>query len=114
METLGSITIGEAAQLLIGKRYQGVLRRGHTITTAFSDDSLHALRIRCKRLRCLLEFSRPAYGELLKADTTRLKKLQDVLASSRTRAWPAGCFVTTPKAYPCAAATGASSPHWTS
>ena len=79
METLGSITVGDAAQLLIGKRYRGVLRRGREITSASSDESLHALRIRCKRLRYLLEFFRPAYGELLKAETTRLKKLQDVL-----------------------------------
>ena len=79
METLGSITVGEAAQLLIGKRYRGVLRRGREITSASSDESLHALRIRCKRLRYLLEFFRPTYGELLKAETTRLKELQDVL-----------------------------------
>ena len=61
------------------KRYRGVLRRGREITSASSDESLHALRIRCKRLRYLLEFFRPAYGELLKAETTRLKELQDVL-----------------------------------
>ena len=79
METLGSITVGDAAQLLIGKRFRGVLRRGREITSASSDDSLHALRIRCKRLRYLLEFFRPTYGELLKAETRRLKKLQDVL-----------------------------------
>ena len=46
METLGSITVGEAAQLLIGKRYRGVLRRGRAITPSSSDESLHALRIR--------------------------------------------------------------------
>ena len=79
METLGSITVGEAAQLLIGKRYRGVLRRGREITSASSDELLHALRIRCKRLRYLLEFFRPTYGEVLKAETTRLKELQDVL-----------------------------------
>ena len=79
METRGSITVGEAAQLLIGKRYQGVLRRGREITSASSDESLHALRIRCKRLRYLLEFFRPTYGEALEAEITRLKKLQDVL-----------------------------------
>ena len=79
METLGSITVGDAAQMLIGKRYRGVLRRGRAITSASSDESLHALRIRCKRLRYLLEFFRPAYGGLLKAETRRLKKLQDVL-----------------------------------
>ena len=79
METLGSITIGDAAQLLIGRRYRGVLRRGREITSVSSDESLHALRIQCKRLRYLLEFFRPTYGELLRAETTRLKKLQDVL-----------------------------------
>lgn len=41
--------------------------------------SLHALRIQCSRLRYPLEFFRPTYGELLKVETTRLKKLQDVL-----------------------------------
>ena len=79
METLGSITVGEAAQQLIGKRYRGVLRRGRQITSASSDESLHALRIQCKRLRYLLEFFRPAYGEVLRAEIRRLKKLQDVL-----------------------------------
>ena len=79
METLGSITIGDDARLLIGKRYRGVLRRGREITSASRDESLHALRIQCKRLRYLLEFFRPAYGGLLKAETRRLKKLQDVL-----------------------------------
>ena len=79
METLGSITIGDAAQLLIGRRYRGVLRRGREIISVSSDESLHALRIQCKRLRYLLEFFRPTYGELLKAETARLKKLQDVL-----------------------------------
>lgn len=79
METLGSTTIGDAAQLLIGKRYRGVLRRGREITHVSRDESLHALRIRCKQLRYLLEFFRPAYGGLLKAETRRLKKLQDVL-----------------------------------
>ena len=79
MENLGSITIGDAAQLLIGRRYRGVLRRGREITSVSSDESLHALRIQCKRLRYLLEFFRPAYGGLLRAETRRLKKLQDVL-----------------------------------
>ena len=88
IETLGSITVGEAAQLLIGKRYRGVLRRGRAITSVSSDESLHALRIRCKRLRYLLEFFRPTYGELLKAETTRLKELQDVLGEFQD-AWVA-------------------------
>ena len=79
MDTLGSITIGDAAQLLIGKRYRVVLRRGREIISVSGDESLHALRIQCKRLRYLLEFFRPTYGGLLKADITRLKKLQDVL-----------------------------------
>ena len=79
MEALGSITIGDAAQMLIGKRFRGVQRRGRAITSASRDEKLHALRIRCKQLRYLLEFFRPAYGELLKAETRRLKKLQEVL-----------------------------------
>ena len=79
MEALGSITVGDAARLLIGKRYRGVVRRGRQITSESSDESLHALRIQCKRLRYLLEFFRPAYGDLLRAETRRLKKLQDVL-----------------------------------
>ena len=56
-----------------------MLRRGRAITPASKDESLHALRIRCKQLRYLLEFFRPAYGGLLKAETRRLKKLQEVL-----------------------------------
>ena len=79
MEALGSITVGEGARLLIGKRYRVVVRRGRRITSESGDEALHALRIQCKRLRYLLEFFRPAYGELLEAEIRRLKKLQDVL-----------------------------------
>ncbi len=79
MKTFGVVTIGDAAWQLIGKRYKSVRRDGRAITPGSPDESLHALRIQCKRLRYLFEFFYPIYGKVLKPQIKRLKKLQDVL-----------------------------------
>ena len=105
MEILGSVTIGEAAQTAHRQALPGRAAPWPCkITPASRDEKLHALRIRCKQLRYLLEFFRPAYGGLLKAETRRLKKLQDVLGDFQD-ACVAGetASPTTPKACPCAA-----------
>ena len=79
MKTFGSVKIGVAAQQLIDKRYEVVLRHGRAITPGSSSESLHALRIQCKRLRYLFEFFHPIYGDSLKPEIKKLRKLQDVL-----------------------------------
>ena len=79
MKTFGSVTIGHAAPQLIGKRHKVVCRDGRAIVPGSPGESLHRLRIQCKRLRYLFEFFQPIYGKLLKPEIKRLKKLQDVL-----------------------------------
>ena len=79
MKAFGGVTIAEAAQQLIGKRYKTLRRDGRVITPASPSESLHAVRIQCKRLRYLFEFFAPIYGSELKPEIKRLRKLQDVL-----------------------------------
>ena len=75
----GRITIGVAARQLIGKRCKALLRDGRAISPVSSTESLHALRIQCKRMRYLFEFFDPIYGNAFKPDIKRIRKLQDVL-----------------------------------
>ena len=79
MKTFGGVTVGAAARRLIGKRYKSVLGDGRAITPTSSVESLHDLRIQCKRLRYLFEFFDPIYGSAFKPEIRRLKALQDVL-----------------------------------
>jgi len=44
-------------------------------------DTLHRLRIECKKLRYATEFFAPLYGDQMKAFTGHLKNLQDVLGT---------------------------------
>lgn len=79
MKNFGAITVGDAARRLIGKRYKSVLGDGRAITPTSSAESLHDLRIQCKRLRYLFEFFDPIYGQAFKSEVKDLKRLQDVL-----------------------------------
>ena len=79
MKAFGGETIGDAARQLIGRRYKALCRDGRAITPVSPSDSLHAVRIQCKRLRYLFEFFAPIYGNVLKPEIKRLRKLQDVL-----------------------------------
>ena len=74
-----TLSIGDAATRFIGKQYERVLRNGRAIRPDSLDETLHALRIDCKRLRYLFEFFHPVYGKSLNPFIRRLKKLQDVL-----------------------------------
>jgi CHAD domain-containing protein len=74
-----TLTIADAARQLIGKRYKRVLRDGRALAPDSPDESFHALRIQCKRLRYLFEFFDSSYGGLLQPHIKRLKRLQDVL-----------------------------------
>ena len=79
MKTFGAITVAAASRRLIGKRYKSVLGDGRAITPTSSAESLHDLRIQCKRLRYLFEFFDPIYGNAFKPEIRDLKALQDVL-----------------------------------
>lgn len=79
LKTCGGVTIRDAARQLIGKRYKRVLRDGRAVAPGSSAESLHALRIQCKRLRYLFEFFDPIYNNAFKPEIKRLRKLQDVL-----------------------------------
>ena len=79
MKAVGGVTIGDAARQLIGKRYRALRRDGRAITSSSPSESLHAVRIQCKRLRYLFEFFHPIYGDVLRPEIKRLRRLQDVL-----------------------------------
>ncbi len=72
--------IGELASARIWKVYRRICKEGQAIVSETPDAALHALRLRCKKLRYLMEFFRSMYdpkavGGLIKA----LKLLQDNL-----------------------------------
>ena len=69
--------IGEAARRKICQQHKLVLRDGRAIDTHSPPETLHHLRIDCKRLRYLFEFFHPIYGRSLDEFIKRLKKLQD-------------------------------------
>jgi inorganic triphosphatase YgiF len=72
------VTVGRAA---IKRAYRGVQKRGELVGTLPTDEELHALRIRAKRLRYLLEFLRPITGKPGKRLIKRMVQLQDVLGA---------------------------------
>lgn len=76
-----SQTIRRAARQLFATQYKHVISTGRTITPDSPNDTLHALRIECKRLRYLFEFFHPIYGKSFNPFIRRLKKLQNVLGS---------------------------------
>ena len=78
-KTSRTLSIGDAATRLIGKQYKKVLHNGRAIMPESPDESLHSLRMDCKRQRYLFEFFQPIYGKPLRPFIKQLKKLQDVL-----------------------------------
>jgi CHAD domain-containing protein len=72
--------IGELAAERIRHAYRQVRKEGDAITPSSPPEALHALRIKCKRLRYLLEFFSPLFGEKKTGRlVTPLKVLQDNL-----------------------------------
>jgi CHAD domain-containing protein len=76
----GCIPVYEVAQKRIYNIYHEVLKSGNKITDSSPDTMLHKLRIKCKRLRYVMEFFSSLYpkkkiNNLIK----QLKKLQDNL-----------------------------------
>lgn len=70
----------EVASERIWKVYRKVLKEGRAITPESPTEDLHQVRIRCKKLRYLLEFFRSLYEEqVIEPLIKRLKLLQDNL-----------------------------------
>ncbi|MBY6114781.1 CHAD domain-containing protein [Mameliella alba] len=70
------------AQRLIRKRYRKVRRIARAIDADTPDEEVHELRIQCKKLRYLMEFFAPLFGQgQMKPLIKSLKKLQDNLGT---------------------------------
>jgi triphosphatase len=73
-----SYRIADGMKKLLRKSVRRVLKLGRKVSSDTSDERLHRLRIRAKRLRYELEFFRDVYPSLDKA-AKATKHLQDVL-----------------------------------
>lgn len=70
------------ARALIWKRYRKVCKIARGIDDTTADEQVHELRIECKKLRYLMEFFAPLFGDNeVKALIKALKKLQDNLGN---------------------------------
>lgn len=79
---LGEANSRDAAARLIRKRYRRICKVGRRIDHTTPDESIHELRIHCKKLRYLMEF----FGSLFAEEEVRgllraLKQLQDTLGT---------------------------------
>jgi triphosphatase len=75
----GAVPIAGAARSAIKRAFRRLLRRGDTIGDMPRADDLHALRIRAKRLRYLLDAVMPLAGRRGRKLMAALADLQDVL-----------------------------------
>ena len=76
----GIAPIGEVASAAITKRYRQAIKKGNRISATTPDESLHELRIDCKKLRYLLEFFSSLFpDDQMKMLIKQLKQLQDNL-----------------------------------
>lgn len=72
--------IRDVAARRIWRAYRRVLKKGRAVTPASPPETLHALRIACKKLRYLLEIFHPLFpSKPVKRLVRDLKALQDVL-----------------------------------
>jgi len=75
-----SMTLGGLASARIWKAFRRTVKKGQGLRTGTDAETLHRLRIECKKLRYLLEFFRSLYdAESIKAIIESLKSLQDQL-----------------------------------
>ena len=84
LRQFGAIRICDAAAPAVDRNLRQLLKRGRAIEPDSPAELLHALRIRGKRLRYLLEFLREVYkafGDPLKKPIDAIKQLQDVLGN---------------------------------
>ena len=74
-------SVAAVGRKAIKKAFRRLLKRGRAIDAAPTDADLHALRIRAKRLRYLLEFLRELIGKPGRRVIKDLVRLQDLLGS---------------------------------
>jgi len=77
-----NVPIGEMAAAQIWRRYRKIRRLARHIHPGTEAAHIHEVRIQCKKLRYLLEFSKELFpAEVLGELTTQLRKLQNRLGS---------------------------------
>ena len=74
-------SVAAVGRKAIKKAFRRLLKRGRAIDAAPTDQDLHTLRIRAKRLRYLLEFLRELIGKPGRRLIKDLVRLQDLLGS---------------------------------
>jgi CHAD domain-containing protein len=80
----GPQPVGEFARRAMSRTLRKVLRAGRKVAKGPSQEQMHRLRIRCKRLRYTLEFFMPLFGDkALKPFAKALRRLQNVLGEHR-------------------------------
>jgi CHAD domain-containing protein len=80
LESNAGVPILFLARKRIHKQYRRILKDGHRIIENTEDDTLHKLRIACKKLRYLMEFFSSLFpGKKIKRLISQLKTLQDNL-----------------------------------
>jgi CHAD domain-containing protein len=76
----GRKPFGLLLAVALAKRFQNLRKRIKAFGKKTTDTKIHRLRIQCKKLRYLLDFSAPLLeGSLLKPTSRKLKKLQSGL-----------------------------------
>ena len=73
------VAILDLAPALLEREYTKLVAAGDEAGPAAPDDILHAVRIRCKRLRYATEFFEPLYGKPARRFVDRLIAAQDLL-----------------------------------
>jgi inorganic triphosphatase YgiF len=74
-------SVAAVGRKAIKKAFRRLLKRGRAIGPAPTDEDLHALRIRAKRIRYLLEFLREVVGKPGRRLVKDLVRLQDLLGN---------------------------------
>jgi CHAD domain-containing protein len=75
----GSFSIRDAALMYVDAAARRVRKRARSVDSRTGREHLHDLRIRCKRLRYLLEVFLPFYQGRLDKTARRVKRLQETL-----------------------------------
>jgi triphosphatase len=73
--------IAQVGRRALKRAFRRVLKRGAQVSKAPTDEGLHSLRIRVKRVRYLLEFLRDLIGKPGRHLVKRTTRLQDLLGS---------------------------------
>jgi CHAD domain-containing protein len=77
------LPVAAVAPRLVEKRYRAMRRAARSLGPDAPSPELHALRIRCKRVRYAIESVAPIYGKPADSLARRLRTLQDLLGDMR-------------------------------